>query len=207
MASHVFTGRLASREPVRVGNGLGIYHVVCMRGQSRTPVGVAASRETLLAGGGDVLWPGSSMDIESDGVHLCAPLQGGLPAVSVELRAGRTSICLDARGAQAAIHSYKGHTRVLPQGEWVALATNIVGMTDWELRAERGNVFVDSHPDLTLPPGDTQANSGMGVLLRPSDPPRIVPGNQNLYAYSFGPSTRLYMAKLCSGYDFVVRVP
>jgi hypothetical protein len=198
---HIYTGK-TSPAPVKYGSEPGWYHVVAYR-DGVHGIAVAATQETLLAGGGDRLDPGSSLDLYGEGVWLAGPKTSGRAVVSIELRERQTYIHVDPLGQYQTISANKAaQTRVLPRNQWVNIACTVAGMIAYDLRAEGGTVWVGTHVDQSQPP-NTQPDSAGAWPLFPDDPPYRLSGNPCLFVYTFDLGTRLHFIKHARGREFV----
>ena len=193
----IFAGRLQSRDPFRVGSGLAWYRVGIPPDEAH-PIRVALVLDTLSAGGGDVIYPGSAIDLRGDGVWIDAPSEGGLPFIWVEQRQNPSYLHVDPLGQYRSVSGIKVFRCDLEPRIWRNVATNISGMIGFRLRAEGGTVWVGSNLDTTLPPYEQP--EGVGGAWPLADGEQLVwDGNPCIWAWSDVPGARLRLLKLVRG--------
>ena len=196
----LYAQRLQTREPIHFGGDLAWYHVG-VEADDAHPIRVALSSEALLAGGGDTLYPGTTIDLYGPGVWIKAPKVSGLPFVWVEQRLAPSFTAVDTLGQQRAINGSKVAVFDLTPGVWRNIASDIVGMIAWEVRAEGGKVWVGTHLDTKRPPYDPNPLTGAAWPLEDGEKMRDE-GNPTILVWSDVPGAKIRFRKIVRGRAF-----
>jgi hypothetical protein len=196
--SLVFAGRPTTREPWSVGQETAWYHIGIPPDEAH-PVRAALDVATLRAGGGDVIYPGSSADLYGLGIWLDAPKDGGMPFVWVEQRESQTYLHVDPLGQLRSVVGAKVALHPLEPRTWQNLSTSVSGMIAWRVRAEGGKVWIGTHNDTRLTPYETNPVSGLSWPLEDGESTPWLPGNPVLNAWSDEPGAQVRFWKLLRG--------
>lgn len=201
----LYAGRLTDREPFHLGEDspkVSWFHVGVPPDETH-PVRVAADQATLAAEGGDVIYPGTTIDLPSfTGIWIDGPTVGGMPFVWVELRAAPTHIHVDPLGQLRAVVGAKVSLHELEPRVWQNVSTTVVGMVAWKVKAEGGKVWVGTHNDTKLTPYDPNPTSGVSWPLEDGEETPWIPGNPVLNAWTDEPKGSLRFWKLLRGREF-----
>jgi hypothetical protein len=193
----IYAQRPAQRTPHNVAGSLGWY-AVGVPPDDAHPIRVALTEATLLAGGGNVIYPGTTLDLYGEGVWIDAPDFGGVPFVWVERRNAPTPVYVDPLGQLRSISGAKAFIHTLVPRVWKVLASNISGMLGMTaIPLDGAKVWVGSHLDTTKTPYEPNATSGVSWVL-PAEGQHF-PGNPELLAWTEEPAARVLTIKYLRG--------